>query len=303
MEARKRSEAGGYAWKRHQRSLLPSLAVATLLMFAYPPIVFAYLLRDGLTWPLTLLSLLLVAVPAFLMQRYESVHGKQERGARAEKEVGRELEKLHKDGFHVFHDWYKEDRGNVDHFVVGPQGVFVIETKAWRGEISCKNDELLWNGRPPALKDPLKQVKGEAVDVKGLIEEVRGISTWVHPILCFSQAELRCYGLMAGVEMTNVGSLRRAIAGRPVVFEPERVRSISYFLERHLSVSPAARPGLPPEEPGRLRRLLRLDRVFVAIYLAYCLVLSFVFAGSTAGTLENLAAFYRAVEALVAFYV
>lgn len=96
--------------------------------------------------------------------------------------------------------------------------------------------------------------------------------------------------------MTNVGSLRRTIAGRPARYSPERVQSISYFLEKHLKVGLATKPGLPPQKPGRLKRLSRLDRVFVAFYIAYWLILSLIFAGSTATILEALAGLYRALE-------
>jgi Ca2+/Na+ antiporter len=59
-------------------------------------------------------------------------------GARGEFRVGAELERLHEHGFHIFHDW-DSGRGNVDHFVVGPTGVFAIETKAWTGSITAEN--------------------------------------------------------------------------------------------------------------------------------------------------------------------
>ncbi len=58
-------------------------------------------------------------------------------GARGEFQVGEELERLHKEGFYIFHDWYS-GKGNVDHFAVGPQGVFAVETKAWKGEITAE---------------------------------------------------------------------------------------------------------------------------------------------------------------------
>ena len=212
--------------------------------------------------------------------------------------MGRELEKLHKDGFHVFHDWLPEHRGNVDHFVVGPQGIFAIETKGGGGEINCADGRLLKNGRPPVGKDPIKQVKGEAADVKRLVAEARSFETWVNPILCFCRADLRCYGIVDGVEITNPGSLRRTIAGRPARYAPERVRSISYFLEKHLEVAPAAKPGSPPEVPGRLQEIFRLDRVFVAAYATYWFILSIVFAGATAQLFEDLSHLYRAFEAL-----
>lgn len=38
-------------------------------------------------------------------------------------------------------------RGNVDHVLIGPCGVVVIETKRWAGEISCNGDDWYVNGR------------------------------------------------------------------------------------------------------------------------------------------------------------
>lgn len=39
--------------------------------------------------------------------------------------------------------------GNIDHVVVGPNGVFALDTKSWRGTISPDgNGKLLLNGRP-----------------------------------------------------------------------------------------------------------------------------------------------------------
>jgi hypothetical protein len=51
------------------------------------------------------------------------------RGARAERSVGEELEALRRDGFVVLHDVEALGRGNIDHIVSGPTGVYVVETK------------------------------------------------------------------------------------------------------------------------------------------------------------------------------
>lgn len=66
-------------------------------------------------------------------------------GAAGEKRVGLILEGL-PDEFHVIND-LPIGRGNLDHVVVGPTGVYVIETKNWRGVIRAdSNGELTWNG-------------------------------------------------------------------------------------------------------------------------------------------------------------
>jgi hypothetical protein len=49
-----------------------------------------------------------------------------------ERAVGEELNKLMFDGCYVFHDVPAKGRGNIDHVVIAPSGVYAIETKAPR---------------------------------------------------------------------------------------------------------------------------------------------------------------------------
>ena len=177
-------------------------------------------------------------------------------GGRGEKRVGAELERLHEEGFHVFHDWDK-GKGNVDHFFVGPQGVFAVETKAWTGEITAEGGRLKRNGRYVPDNRPVKQAMGNAFDVRGLIGRAHGEEPFVVPVLCFSKATVSCYGPVGGVEVSSLGSVNRVVVhGRRKRYSPEQVEEMSRSLEKWLGVSPAAKPGLPPEEPTTSKKLL-----------------------------------------------
>jgi hypothetical protein len=74
-------------------------------------------------------------------------------GLKGERLVGEMLNKLMKDGFDVFHDFPLEPDGkspNIDHIVVGPNGVFAIETKTWRKPKETsdgKNWEVTFDGK------------------------------------------------------------------------------------------------------------------------------------------------------------
>lgn len=148
-------------------------------------------------------------------------------GARGEARVGAELEKLHREGFHIFHDWDK-GWGNVDHFAVGPQGVFAVETKAWTGEITAEGGRLKRNGRVVYENGPVKQAMGNAFAVRKLVGESYGTEPFVVPVLCFSKAELRCYDAISKVEVTNIGTLARVIMDRRVRYSASEVDAISY---------------------------------------------------------------------------
>jgi nuclease-like protein len=61
-------------------------------------------------------------------------------------------------------------RGNIDHFLIGPNGLFVIETKNYSGNVKCDGDQWFVNGR--GIKSLSRQAKGNAVAVRKSLETV-----------------------------------------------------------------------------------------------------------------------------------
>jgi hypothetical protein len=108
------------------------------------------------------------------------------RGERGELEVAATLEELRVNGYVPVHDLSGRN-GNIDHVVVGPGGVFALETKfrSGSGEISFKNGEGLFVGGRAEEKDVLKQARGSAREINRLIKENCGIERWVTPIVVF----------------------------------------------------------------------------------------------------------------------
>ena len=84
-------------------------------------------------------------------------------GLTGEKLVGQYLEKLRRYDCHVFHD-IDCCNFNIDHVVVGPQGIFVIETKTFsKPEHGCPTiefdgEEILVDTRKPE-RNPVEQVR------------------------------------------------------------------------------------------------------------------------------------------------
>lgn len=301
MEERKRSKAGAYAWRKHQRLMLPWLPVYFVPALIYPLFLLAFVLPGRMNvWAVNLGALLFIEIMYLVSQKIDALNSRWGEGARGEFRVGEELEKLHTEGFHVFHDWHLEGRGNVDHFVVGPQGVFAIETKSSPGDITARGDKLCRNGRPVYENMPIKQAMGNALKVRKLIGDSYGEEPFVVPVLCFSRATVTCYGQVGKVEVVGLGCLNRVIVdGRRGRYSSQQVEKISQSLAERLEISPAVRPGLPPEQPGRLKKLLRPERVFVTSYVVYLLALTVVFADSTATIFEGAAGFYRFLEAMI----
>ncbi len=108
------------------------------------------------------------------------------RGEHGELRVAEVLDDLRSYGYRVAHDLTRNGF-NIDHVVVGPAGVFAIETKfrSGNGEITFRNGEGLFVGGFPEEKDSLKQARGNAREVHQIIKENCRLDEWVWPLVVF----------------------------------------------------------------------------------------------------------------------
>lgn len=103
------------------------------------------------------------------------------KGARGEEMVAGELAHLPA-SWTILNGVLLPDGRDVDHVAVGPQGIFVIETKHWSGEVSVVGAQILANGRP-LERSPVEQVR-RAVNAVARAAEVRPDA--LHGVLCFA---------------------------------------------------------------------------------------------------------------------
>ncbi len=123
--------AGQYA-----RATVLRLRMRTLVGLGVLAVCTALLGRiNGLHAPLFLASEVALLASMFAISRYIlPVVERRDRGAMAEEQVGALLDGLPQEKWRVVHD-VSLGRGNVDHIVIGPPGVFTIETKSHPGPI------------------------------------------------------------------------------------------------------------------------------------------------------------------------
>jgi hypothetical protein len=130
-----------------------------------------------------------------------------QRGAQGERRTARLLDRLTRDGFVVFHDLAVPGNtsANVDHLVIGPTGVFVIDSKQWTGSVHQSADGLAWHNHYP-LDRTLAMVRWEATAVGRLL------GTRVATLLCVHGAHIQGGGLHAqGVAIVPAHLLRNAL--------------------------------------------------------------------------------------------
>ena len=114
-------------------------------------------------------------------------------GKNGESKVTEALKSL-PDEYVVLNDIVLPDRkGNVDHLLIGPNGVFVIETKNYSGFVKCEEEQWFVNGH--RIRSLSKQAKRNTMAVRGYIASLfPGQQTrvpYVVPLLVFVSRSTR----------------------------------------------------------------------------------------------------------------
>ena len=168
-------------------NLLPMISVLFVFWFVYFTQELQRWTHSG-PQPRLWLSIAIVAtlVAAIWFRRLIPIARRFNRGEIGERHVADVLEELRSDGYKPIHD-IVADKFNIDHVLVGPGGVFAIETKyrSGKGQITFRNTEGLFVGDRLEEKDCLKQARASAAAIRNLIYESCGRRPWVTPIVVF----------------------------------------------------------------------------------------------------------------------
>jgi hypothetical protein len=115
------------------------------------------------------------------------------------------------------------DRGNIDHIVLSPRGIFAIETKNHRGRITCYGDEWIARYRGKnrgaserelnfTLGSPSAQARNNALRLKKIIDSLEPLKSkkiWVQGIVVFPNkyAELKIFENPDSVKVMKLDEL------------------------------------------------------------------------------------------------
>lgn len=119
--------------------------------------------------------------------------GQYKKGKKGETLIKETLEELNNEYYLVNDVTLPESYGNIDHVLLGPNGIFVIESKNYSGKIICNSDEWhrhyedAWKSpRDYDIGSPSKQVKRNAVKLKQFIQKTLKKSIWVEGLVVFT---------------------------------------------------------------------------------------------------------------------
>jgi hypothetical protein len=177
-------------------------------------------------------------------------------GRRGEREVGRMLEELRAVGYKVFHDIPGEGTGgrfNVDHALIGPGGVFSLETKTWsrppagtgRAEIDYDGERVLIAGMMPD-GNPVAQAQACADHLRDILKRTTGRAVNVRPVLLFPGWYVHRRVRDPRTWVLNPKELQGFLRNEPSRLTREDIALYADRVEQHLSP-----PAVPNEQTAR----------------------------------------------------
>jgi hypothetical protein len=147
------------------------------------------------------------------------------RGAAGERRTARLLGPLERQGWVVLHDLaIPGSRANIDHLVIGPGGVFMIDSKQYRGRLQLDRFGRLWHGRYP-LAPVLRSVEFQADQAAQVLTDPDVV---VVPIVAVHGAQVPWGKVVTdGVPVLPARRLPSMLRELPAIVGPERVAGLA----------------------------------------------------------------------------
>lgn len=184
--------------KKFQRLILSFSAGVSLISFLLGVFTFYdFFIKKALAAAIlsAIAFLLLIFLVSRIVTRKMEVYERERlnylKGATGEQAVAKKIDDL-PDEYYVIHD-LATPFGNLDHVVVGPTGVFILETKNWKGIITADGRGGILHNNTPPKKATIKPMLGRMMKVRDKVKTLCDAGQdlpYFNALLVFSSARV-----------------------------------------------------------------------------------------------------------------
>jgi hypothetical protein len=154
------------------------------------------------------------------------------KGAKGEKTVAKQLEKLG-DGFYVLHSVTRSESGtDIDHVVIGPTGVFSLNTKDHIGKAVTVYEYMIYVGG--VKTSYIKASESEGRIATRLLSAACGQNVFVQPVIVVMCDNFVVKGHPEHVRVVTRRGITEWLKTQPVILEQQQVEAI-YAVARQSS--------------------------------------------------------------------
>ncbi len=178
---RKLKGSGNYLRNQTWKNLAKAILCLTLfgIIFLSAIVQILFYSRVGL-FEESLLGVSLVPLATFyyFLHRYHIYRG----GWEGERLVAKLLNETLNDDYYLINGVRIRGEGDIDHIILGPTGIFVIETKNWSGKIICNGDNWQRDRKRGFASNPSKQLRRNVSQVKDIVDHLKALNSIDIPV-------------------------------------------------------------------------------------------------------------------------
>jgi len=168
---------------------------------------------------------------------------KWKRGGDGERQTGKALARLERDGWKSFHH-RKARYGDLDHVAVGPGGVYLLDSKNLHGTLTLEPEGLTasygeWPGDSYSFSRLGATLKREAKNLRFRISDATGVVVFVQSVVVVWGEFLPREVEQDGVIYVRGDHLADWLVARPSRLAASEVQRIQAGLEAEIIVGPA----------------------------------------------------------------
>ena len=158
-------------------------------------------------------------------------------GAQGEKQTAKALKPLTKSGWTLIHDLDRPRGGNIDHVLIGPGGVFVLETKNLSGICSVREGILSvrWREDPEDGYENVylaKRTRATAAEISEVLGDAGVHRNYVQGVIVL-WADFQQRSMLSGrVGWVHGKSLAGVLSGRPARLDDSEIERAVTALAR-----------------------------------------------------------------------
>lgn len=183
----------------------------------------------------TVVALIVIGLFIFRLRKFLSLARQIKQGRDGERIVAEYLEKMRAYRYQVLHDVVAGDF-NVDHVLIGPAGIFAVETKTpskigRNNQIQFNGEQILIRGRRYA-GNPVTQAKANAKWLNGILKSSTGKNFWVTPIVVFPDWSVRREVAESEVLVLNPKEIEKTLTSRKGMLTGEEISLATFHLEQ-----------------------------------------------------------------------
>jgi hypothetical protein len=216
--------------KARRRALLPAVVGIAVIVMVTEFLLF---------WPVNVIfASIVIGITAFAFVKVVTELPNDvinwERGAKGEQATAMHLQGLAEAGFISFANrWVTGLKGDIDTIVVGPSGIYVVETKTTRAKVEVIRDRIFTGDYE---QDWVGQVTREAMAVQiGLRDLLDPLHRTVVPVLCVHGKGPGIGRTVAGVQVMSGTQVVVTLSSAPRVLTETDIERLAEAVDERFS--------------------------------------------------------------------